>query len=71
MDFGSCTSFSTADFPFGGIGYLSLVDYQQVAGQVSYVLATNLGFKLFTYLPIALIYLFLSLYLVEKKGGKL
>ena len=50
---------------------MSLVDYQQVASQVSYVLATNLGFKLFTYLPIALIYLFLSLYLVEKKGGKL
>ena len=69
--FGHAPAFLQLIFPFGGIGYLSLVDYQQVASQVSYVLVTNLGFKLFTYLPIALIYLFLSLYLVEKKGGKL
>ena len=68
---GHAPAFLQLIFPFGGIGYLSLVDYQQVASQVSYVLVTNLGFKLFTYLPIALIYLFLSLYLVEKKGGKL
>ena len=71
VGFGHAPAFLQLIFPFGGIGYLSLVDYQQVASQVSYVLATNLGFKLFTYLPIALIYLFLSLYLVEKKGGKL
>ena len=69
--FGHAPAFLQLIFPFGGIGYLSLVDYQQVASQVSYVLVTNLGFKLFTYLPIALIYLFFSLYLVEKKGGKL
>ena len=71
VGFGHVTAFLQLIFPFGGIAYLSLVDYQKVASQVSYVLATNLGFKLFTYLPIALIYLFLSLYLVEKKGGKL
>ena len=71
VGFGHAPAFLQLIFPFGGIGYMSLVDYQQVASQVSYVLATNLGFKLFTYLPIALIYLFLSLYLVEKKGGKL
>lgn len=71
VGFGHATAFLQLIFPFGGIAYLSLVDYQKVASQVSYVLATNLGFKLFTYLPIALIYLFLSLYLVEKKGGKL
>ena len=71
VGFGHAPAFLQLIFPFGGIGYLSLVDYQQVASQVSYVLVTNLGFKLFTYLPIALIYLFLSLYLVEKKGGKL
>ena len=71
VGFGHTPAILQLIFPFGGIGYLSLVDYQQVASQVSYVLVTNLGFKLFTYLPIALIYLFLSLYLVEKKGGKL
>ena len=71
VGFGHAPAFLQLIFPFGGIGYLSLVDYQQVASQVSYVLVTNLGFKLFTYLPIALIYFFLSLYLVEKKGGKL
>lgn len=71
VGFDHAPAFLQLIFPFGGIGYLSLVDYQQVASQVSYILATNLGFKLFTYLPIALIYLFLSLYLVEKKGGKL
>ena len=71
VGFGHAPAFLQLISPFGGIGYLSLVDYQQVASQVSYVFATNLGFKLFTYLPIALIYLFLSLYLVEKKGGKL
>ena len=71
VGFGHAPAFLQLIFPFGGIGYLSLVDYQQVASQVSYVFATKLGFKLFTYLPIALIYLFISLYLVEKKGGKL
>lgn len=47
VGFGHATAFLQLIFPFGGIAYLSLVDYQKVASQVSYVLATNLGFKLF------------------------
>ena len=36
--FGHATAFLQLIFPFGGIAYLSLVDYQKVASQVSYVL---------------------------------
>ena len=47
VGFGHAPAFLQLISPFGGIGYLSLVDYQQVASQVIYVFATNLGFKLF------------------------
>ena len=66
------TAFLQLIFPFGGYS-ISVSGGLPEESPVKWVmfLATNLGFKLFTYLPIALIYLFLSLYLVEKKGGKL
>lgn len=58
-------------FPFGGTGYLSLVEYQKLGEQVKYVLLDKAGLKCLLYLLVCVSYLLTSLYFVEKKGAKL
>lgn len=57
-------------FPFGGTGYLSLVEYQKLGEQVKYVLLDNAGVKCLLYLLVCVANLLISLYFVEKKGVK-